>query len=190
MSEYLLTNELIYKSFIFGAQNVIKEKNNLNAINVFPVPDGDTGSNLASMMTSIIERSKLGATSEETIQSIVDAAIVGARGNSGIIFAEYIYGFSLALKSDEIDEETFLILAENASNYAYQSIAVPVEGTMITVMRAWSIALKKFKSVASNFIELMSKAYEFVLLELARTPELLAVLKENVLYSKTNTCCD
>lgn len=179
MSEYLLTNELIYKSFIFGAQNVIKEKNNLNAINVFPVPDGDTGSNLASMMSSIIERSKLGSSSEETIQSIVDAAIVGARGNSGIIFAEYIYGFSLALKSDEIDEETFLILAENASNYAYRSIAKPVEGTMITVMRAWSVALKKFKSVASSFIELISKAYDFVLLELARTPELLAVLKEN-----------
>ncbi len=179
MSEYLLTNELIYKSFIFGAQNVIKEKNNLNAINVFPVPDGDTGSNLASMMTSIIERSKLGATSEETIKSIVDAAIVGARGNSGIIFAEYIYGFSLDLKSNAIDEETFLLLAENASNYAYQSIAQPVEGTIITVMRAWSIALKKFKSVASSFIELMSKAYEFVLVELARTPELLAVLKEN-----------
>ena len=76
MSEYLLTNELIYKSFIFGAQNVIKEKNNLNAINVFPVPDGDTGSNLASMMISIIERSKLGATSEETIQSIVDACLL------------------------------------------------------------------------------------------------------------------
>ncbi|HBG32796.1 MAG TPA: fatty acid-binding protein DegV, partial [Acholeplasmataceae bacterium] len=82
MTQTMFTNELIYKSFIIGAKNVIQEKNALNAINVFPVPDGDTGSNLASMMTSIIERSKLGKTSEETIQSIVDAAIVGARGNS------------------------------------------------------------------------------------------------------------
>ncbi len=179
MSEYLLTNELIYKSFIFGAQNVIQEKNSLNAINVFPVPDGDTGSNLASMMQSILERSKLGATSEETIQSIVDAAIIGARGNSGIIFAEYIYGFSLALKKDFIDEDTFITLSENASNYAYNAVAIPVEGTMITVMRSWAYALKMFKNVASTFIELMSKAYDFLLLELAKTTEMLAVLKEN-----------
>ena len=67
MTDYL-NNELIYKSFILGAKNVIQEKNGLNAINVFPVPDGDTGSNLASMMQSIIERSKLGKTSEEILQ--------------------------------------------------------------------------------------------------------------------------
>lgn len=179
MTEYLLTNEMIYKSFIFGAQNVIHEKNNLNAINVFPVPDGDTGSNLASMMTSIIEHSKLGENSEDTIQSIVDAAIVGARGNSGIIFAEYIYGFSLALKEDAIDTDTFITLVENASNHAYKAIAKPVEGTMITVMRAWAHALKKFKDVGSSFLELMSKAYDFVLIELSKTTEMLAVLKEN-----------
>lgn len=179
MSELVLTNELIYKSFIIGAQNVIKEKNSLNAINVFPVPDGDTGSNLASMMTSIIEKSKLGSTSEETIQSIVDAAIVGARGNSGIIFAEYIYGFSLGLKQNEIDVDTFAELSEEASNYAYQAIAKPVEGTMITVMRAWAVALRKFKSAASGFTDLIGKAYDFVVMELARTPEMLAVLKNN-----------
>lgn len=179
MSNYMLTNELIYKSFIFGAHTVIQEKNNLNSINVFPVPDGDTGSNLASMMMSIIEHSKLGTSSEETIQSIVDAAIVGARGNSGIIFAEYIYGFSLALKKDVIDEDTFIALSENASNYAYNAIAIPVEGTMITVMRAWVTALKKFKNVAISFIELMNKAYESLLQELAHTTEMLAVLKEN-----------
>jgi len=179
MTQTLFTNELIYKSFIIGAKNVIQEKNALNAINVFPVPDGDTGSNLASMMTSIIERSKLGKTSEETIQSIVDAAIVGARGNSGIIFAQYIYGFSMGLTKDEIDQELFIELAEKASNYAYSAIAKPVEGTMITVMRTWANALKKLKDAAHDFIDLMTKAYEVVLAELARTPEMLAVLKEN-----------
>ena len=179
MTEKLFTNELIYKSFIIGAKNVIQEKNALNAINVFPVPDGDTGSNLASMMSSIIERSKLGKTSEETIQSIVDAAIVGARGNSGIIFAQYIYGFSMGLTKEEIDEELFIELVEKASNYAYNAIAVPVEGTMITVMRAWANALKKLKGAAISFIDLMTKAYEVVLIELSKTTEMLAVLKEN-----------
>jgi len=179
MTQTMFTNELIYKSFIIGAKNVIQEKNTLNAINVFPVPDGDTGSNLASMMTSIIERSKLGKTSEETIQSIVDAAIVGARGNSGIIFAQYIYGFSMGLTKEEIDQELFAELAEKASDYAYNAISKPVEGTMITVMRAWANALKKLKGAALDFIDLMTRAYEVVLAELARTPEMLAVLKEN-----------
>jgi uncharacterized protein len=122
MTTSVLTNELIYKSFIIGAKNVIQEKNSLNAINVFPVPDGDTGSNLASMMTSIIERSKLGETSEETLQSIADAAIVGARGNSGIIFAQYIHGFSKGIKDDLLDTEIFVENAKNAADYAYQSI--------------------------------------------------------------------
>lgn len=174
-----LSNELLFKSFMIGAQNVILEKNQLNAINVFPVPDGDTGSNLASMMSSILERSKLGHSSEETVQSIADAAIVGARGNSGIIFAQYIIGFSSGIKQDMIDIETFIESVERAANYAYQSISKPVEGTMITVMRTWAVAMKQFKHATSNFIELMGKAFEAAKEELARTPEKLAVLKEN-----------
>lgn len=174
-----LSNELLFKSFMIGARNVILEKNQLNSINVFPVPDGDTGSNLASMMSSILERSKLGNTSEETIQSIADAAIVGARGNSGIIFAQYIIGFSSGIRENKIDTETFIESVERAANYAYHSISKPVEGTMITVMRTWANAMKEFKNATSNFIELMGKAFEAAKEELARTPEKLAVLKDN-----------
>lgn len=177
MTNYL-DNELIYKSFMLGAKNVIQEKNGLNAINVFPVPDGDTGSNLASMMQSIIERSKLGKTSEETLQSIADAAIVGARGNSGIIFAQYIYGFSLEVEN-EVSKETFAEMLNRASNYAYQSIAKPVEGTMITVMRAFAHAVETLKEKGNDFLDILSSAYDMVKIELAKTPELLAVLKEN-----------
>jgi hypothetical protein len=178
-STFLLSNELLFKSFMIGAQNVILEKNQLNAINVFPVPDGDTGSNLASMMKSILERSKLGKTSEETVQSIADAAIVGARGNSGIIFAQYIIGFSQGIQNNQIDTDTFIESAEQAAHYAYQSISKPVEGTMITVMRTWAVAMKQFKHATTNFIELMNNAFEAAKEELAKTPEKLAVLKQN-----------
>mgnify|MGYP001047021071 CR=1 FL=1 len=177
MTNYL-NNELFYKSFMLGAKNVIQEKNGLNAINVFPVPDGDTGSNLASMMQSIIERSKLGETSEETLQSIADAAIVGARGNSGIIFAQYIYGFSLEVQN-EVSKETFAEMLKRASNYAYQSIAKPVEGTMITVMRVFAHAVESLKEKGNDFLDILSDAFEMVKIELSKTPELLAVLKEN-----------
>ncbi|MDO9628518.1 MAG: DegV family protein [Acholeplasmataceae bacterium] len=179
MTTLVLTNELIYKSFIIGAKNVIQEKNSLNAINVFPVPDGDTGSNLASMMTSILERSVLGKNSEETILSIADAAIVGARGNSGIIFAQYIHGFSKGVKGDSLDTNLFAENAITAADYAYQSISVPVEGTMITVMRTWANALKEFKKSAVNFLDLLNHAFDKAKEELAKTPEKLAVLKEN-----------
>jgi hypothetical protein len=178
-STFLLSNELLFKSFMIGAQNVILEKNQLNAINVFPVPDGDTGSNLASMMKSILERSKLGKTSEETVQSIADAAIVGARGNSGIIFAQYIIGFSQGIQNNQIDTDTFIESAEQGAHYAYQSISKPVEGTMITVMRTWAVAMKQFKHATTNFIELMNNAFEAAKEELAKTPEKLAVLKQN-----------
>jgi len=179
MSNLMLTNELIYKSFMIGAKNVIQEKNGLNAINVFPVPDGDTGSNLASMMTTIIEKSRLGQTSEETMQSIADAAIVGARGNSGIIFAQYIYGFSLGVKADHITTDDFIKMVENASNHAYRAISKPVEGTMITLMRQFAKTLDKLKNASKNFIELLSKAYESLKEDLSKTPDLLPVLKEN-----------
>jgi DegV family protein with EDD domain len=179
MSNLILTNELIYKSFMIGAKNVISEKNGLNAINVFPVPDGDTGSNLASMMSTIIEKARLGKTSEETMQSIADAAIVGARGNSGIIFAQYIYGFSMGVKEEEITPERFVQIVENASNQAYKAISKPVEGTMITLMRQFAKTLSTLKNASRNFIDLLSKAYESLKEDLAKTPELLPVLKEN-----------
>lgn len=179
MSTLTLTNEVIYKSFMVGAKNVISEKNELNAINVFPVPDGDTGTNLASMMLAILEKSRLGQTLTETMQSIVDAAIVGARGNSGIIFASYINGFADGLKTDQPDLNTLIETSEKAYDYAYHAISKPVEGTMITVMRAWAHALREFKKATSNAIDVFMRAFEVLKEELAQTPEKLAVLKEN-----------
>lgn len=179
MSTLTITNELIYKSFIIGAKNVISEKNDLNAINVFPVPDGDTGTNLASLMLTIIERSKMGETLDETMQSIVDAAIVGARGNSGIIFASYINGFAVGLQKAEPNLDAIIETTETAYDYAYHAISKPVEGTMITVMRAWAHALKEFKKATTNAIELFLRSYEVLKEELARTPEKLQVLKDN-----------
>lgn len=179
MQTIALNNTFLYNSFIIGAKNVISEKNNLNKINVFPVPDGDTGTNLASLMNSIIEKSSLKESSAETMQSIVDAAIEGARGNSGIIFASYINGFYESVHKDEITIEEYIEIVTNAYNEAYKSINEPVEGTMITVMRAWANALSTFKDASHSVLDLFSKAFEVLQLELKKTTEMLAVLKEN-----------
>ncbi len=174
-----LNSTFLYNSFIIGAKNVISEKNNLNKINVFPVPDGDTGTNLASLMNSIIEKSSLKDSSVETMQSIVDAAIEGARGNSGIIFASYINGFCESIHKDELSVEEYIDIVTNAYNEAYKSINEPVEGTMITLMRAWANALSSLKDAGHSVVELFSKAFEVLQVELKKTTEMLAVLKEN-----------
>src|SRR5690554_5016122 len=179
MQTIALNNTFLYNSFIIGAKNVISEKNNLNKINVFPVPDGDTGTNLASLMNSIIEKSSLKETSIETMQSIVDAAIEGARGNSGIIFASYINGFYESIHKDEITIEEYIEIVTNAYNEAYKSINEPVEGTMITVMRAWANALNTLKDASHSLLDLFSKAFDMLQVELKKTTEMLAVLKEN-----------
>ncbi|MCF7932431.1 MAG: DegV family EDD domain-containing protein [Acholeplasmataceae bacterium] len=178
MSTHVMTNELIYNAFILGAKNVIHEKNNLNAINVFPVADGDTGTNLASMMSSIIENARLKDTPKETLQSIADAAIIGARGNSGLIFAEYINGF--AENDDDIQTvEGFISSAKRAFENAAKAVAKPVEGTILTLMRAFSNALESLHRLSQSFLDMMINAYESLKGELQRTPDLLPVLKEN-----------
>jgi len=174
-----LNSTFLYNSFIIGAKNVISEKNSLNKINVFPVPDGDTGTNLASLMNSIIEKSSLKDSSVETMQSIVDAAIEGARGNSGIIFASYINGFCESIHKDELSVEEYIDIVTNAYNEAYKSINEPVEGTMITLMRAWANALSSLKDAGHSVVELFSKAFDVLQVELKKTTEMLAVLKEN-----------
>ena len=174
-----LTKENLYTSFLTGAKYVIAEKDSLNAINVFPVADGDTGSNLASLMKSIILKSKIGPTLSDTLKSISNAAIFGARGNSGIIFASYIGGFSNYIKKDAIDIDTFVSSSEYASKSAYASIEKPVEGTMITLMRLWHQHLSTLKKNTIDIITLLENAFKYLKEDLEKTLELLPILKEN-----------
>jgi DegV family protein with EDD domain len=179
MDTIALNNKLIYNAFVIGAKNVISEKNSLNKINVFPVPDGDTGTNLASLMQAIIDKASIKETTSETMQTIVDAAIEGARGNSGIIFASYINGFYESIDKEEITVDEFITIINHAYEEAYQSINTPVEGTMITLMRNWGNALNSLKDAGHTVVDMFTKAYEMLQLELKKTTEMLAVLKEN-----------
>ena len=101
MSIQFLDSEKLYYSFLSGAQEVIKNKRILNEINVFPVSDGDTGSNLAHTMNAILSDARMDQTVEGTMNSIADAALTGARGNSGIIMAQYINGIFMSLPKEE-----------------------------------------------------------------------------------------
>ncbi|MFP4078773.1 MAG: DAK2 domain-containing protein [Candidatus Izemoplasmataceae bacterium] len=176
----VLDNKRLYHSFMAGAREVISHKNTLNAINVFPVIDGDTGTNLASMMHTILNESRLEDNVEKTLESIADAALIGARGNSGIIFAQYLNGLINALKKETpIDLDHYARSIKEAVPYAYEAISNPVEGTMITLMREWGEAIERQRSIRKDFLDTLLAAYEILKHSLQKTTETLKVLRDH-----------
>lgn len=177
-----LDGKTLYYSFLAGAQKIFENQVLINKINVFPVADADTGTNLASTMRSIVESPIPTSDLRVTAAALADAALTGARGNSGIIFAQFIYGFSTEIQKHEtVSVETFAEILRNSVNYAYEAIANPVEGTMITVIREWAEFIYILKDSIQDFIELLAKAYQKALESLQATTGTLAVLaKSNV----------
>jgi len=154
-----INGKQLYNSFISGAHKIFEYQNLLNKINVFPVADADTGTNLASTMRSIIDISVPSENLKISADSIADAALTGARGNSGIIFAQFLYGFSNELKNKEtITVEDFAHSMKQAVKYAYEAIANPVEGTIISVIKDWAERLYDLKDKIDDFINLLIDA--------------------------------
>ncbi|MBM7555719.1 DAK2 domain-containing protein [Halanaerobacter jeridensis] len=174
-----LNGEKTYYGVLSGAKNVINSRKLLNKINVFPVPDGDTGSNLASMMNLIIQQVRPKSTSKETMFSIADAALEGARGNSGIIFAQFLAGLAQELDdSSKLSVASFADSVEKAVPHVYQAVAEPVEGTMITVIRDWAEELSNIKAKTDDFKELFNISITRAKESLTKTTNQLEALKE------------
>lgn len=172
-----LDGSRLYNAVLAGGNAVIKDKNYLNKINVFPVPDADTGTNLASTMRSIASHARAHRSLKSTLHSIADAALSGARGNSGLIFAQYVYGVSQELKSDlRASTITFGESVKNAVKHAYRSILSPVEGTMLTVIRDWAEAVYQRREKTNDFVELLSYSLQVARKSLRETPLKLKVL--------------
>ena len=169
-----------YRYFKSGAEEVQKNKDNLNAINVFPVKDGDTGTNLAITMNSIVNEATVTEDFHVVINSMSNAAFENARGNSGIIFASFISGFSDAcgqLKS--INLEQFSSGATLAVEAAYSAVSIPVEGTMLTVIREWANYIANYHDKHLGFGDLLEAAYEKAKQTLEDTPDMLEILRKN-----------
>lgn len=172
--------ELLF-AFQQGAIQLINQKQLLNQINVFPVSDGDTGSNLASLMQTILEETTEESHSVvEVFEKVADACLLGARGNSGIIFAQYfngIYNHLLQLE-EKSSVQSFIESVKSAINEAYQAIEQPVEGTIITVIRSWAEALDDSEQLFSLEL-LLPNALDKAKLALENTTNQLKVLKKN-----------
>ncbi|MCX6251515.1 MAG: DegV family EDD domain-containing protein [Bacteroidetes bacterium] len=151
----------LYYSFLAGAQRIFENQKYLNKINVFPVADADTGTNLASTMRSMVDANIPTDNPKQAAIALADAAITGARGNSGIIFAQFLYGFSNEIKTEQtLDIKTFAESMKKAVAYAYDAIANPVEGTILTVIKDWADYIYTLKDIIDDFIRLLYQAFE------------------------------
>jgi DegV family protein with EDD domain len=173
---YLDGNRLYY-AFLAGGQAVIRDQAYLNKINVFPVPDSDTGTNLASTMRSIAAGAKAHPSATEALGSIADAALVGARGNSGLIFAQFLYGLSQEVRGERrLSVHRFAESVRRAVQHARRAVLTPVEGTMITLLHDWAEALYEQRLKMTDFAELLAYSLPIAERSLADTPKKLAVL--------------
>jgi uncharacterized protein len=176
-----LDGRTLYYSFLAGAQSLMEHQKELNKINVFPVPDADTGTNLSSTIRSIIENVKPEKSFKKTIDSIADAALIGARGNSGVIFAQFFYGLSAETqKLGKVDMQQFAQTVKKSITYIYEAISNPVEGTMLTVMREWADFVHQNRNT-HDFTDMFQNSYLVAKKSLLSTKERLKVLaKANV----------
>ena len=177
-----INGKQLYNSFLSGAHRIFENQKMINKINVFPVADADTGTNLASTMRSIIDASVPDHNLKLSAVSIADAALTGARGNSGIIFAQFLYGFSNELKAKEtITVEDFAESMRSAVKYAYEAIANPVEGTIISVIKDWAEHLYDLKDKIDDFIRLLIDALVTASKSLKQTAKQMeAIAKKHV----------
>ncbi len=179
-----LSQQLLQKAIAAGIYNVIADQDYLNKINVFPVPDGDTGTNLTLTLSSIISNTETKSYHNLTcyLDDIADNAINGARGNSGTIFAEFFVGFSEGAKSlDKAMSITDFIKAVNtASQHAHQALSEPTEGTILTVMGDFCAELNDqlIKSQNGNLITLLELGLKRSKASLHNTTNQLTVLQD------------
>ncbi|MDA3853569.1 MAG: DegV family EDD domain-containing protein [Bacteroidales bacterium] len=161
-----INGKFLYYGFMAGSRHILQSQAELNRINVFPVRDKDTGTNLASTIRAVMDNIKPHKSYKKTIVDIAEAALIGARGNSGVIFAQFLYGLSIETKNKhDITLHEFSESVRRSIPYIYEAIAHPIEGTMLTVIREWSdylssktAALYDFKGVFINSLEVLEKS--------------------------------
>ncbi|MEE3436563.1 MAG: DAK2 domain-containing protein [Lachnospiraceae bacterium] len=173
--------KMLRKMFLSGAKNLEIKKNWINDLNVFPVPDGDTGTNMTLTIMSAAEEVNRIAdpTIDELAKAISSGSLRGARGNSGVILSQLLRGFTKVIRDhSEIDRQTTAEAFSRAVETAYKAVMKPKEGTILTVARSMAEKANELLAEEMSYMDY----FEAILKEgdetLARTPELLPVLKE------------
>ncbi|ABO49805.1 Dak phosphatase [Desulforamulus reducens MI-1] len=170
------------KMMILGSTNLLaRHKSEIDALNVFPVPDGDTGNNMYLTLLAAAKEVQNSDTSHigEVAEAAAQACLMGARGNSGVILSQLIRGFAKALAGKEKANALEVVQAlEEGANLAYQAVMNPVEGTILTVMRRSAEAARSAVLRNYDLLRVMILTLREARVALGETPELLPVLKE------------
>ena len=166
-----------------GSNNLSNHFKDIDALNVFPVPDGDTGTNMSMTFTSGVNDALKVESDDINIicKTLSKGLLMGARGNSGVILSQIFRGFYQGLEGvNELNSEALANAFENGSKIAYKAVMRPVEGTILTVIRESSANAKKYYEINNDIdtIVYMEKLVEFAKVSLDNTPNLLPVLKE------------
>ena len=175
-------NGLILAEMIdLGSKNLAKNAEKINALNVFPVPDGDTGTNMNLSMSSGAKETAANVVENigELGKSFSKGLLMGARGNSGVILSQLFRGMSQHIADKkEVNAKEFAEAIQNGVSIAYKAIIKPVEGTILTVAREAAEAGLKAAENTTSVVEVMEAIYAEAQASLKRTPELLPILKE------------
>ncbi len=172
---------MLQKMFLAGAKNLEVKKEWINELNVFPVPDGDTGTNMTlTIMSAANEVRGLDNLKMETLaKAISSGSLRGARGNSGVILSQLLRGFTKGIKEyDELDTEIFAAAFQKAVETAYKAVMKPKEGTILTVAKGMAEKAAELALETEDFVEYFGAIIEHGDYVLSQTPEMLPVLKE------------
>ncbi len=173
--------KILSRMFLAGARNLEAKKEWINELNVFPVPDGDTGTNMTmTIMSAASEVSALENPDMETLaKAISSGSLRGARGNSGVILSQLLRGFTRSVrKSEVLDASAIAAAMERAVETAYKAVMKPKEGTILTVAKEAALKAVEIAPEAKELQPFFDEVFAHAEETLARTPEMLPVLKE------------
>ena len=181
MAVKTINTEMLQKMFLAGAANLEAKKEIINELNVFPVPDGDTGTNMtltimsAAKEVKALENPKMLAIAK----AISSGSLRGARGNSGVILSQLLRGFTKEIREhDEIDTSILARACERATATAYKAVMKPKEGTILTVAKGASQKAAELAETTDDLDTFISEVIAYAQEVLSKTPEMLPVLKE------------
>lgn len=179
--ENLISGAMLKDMFLTGAALLERNKKLIDSLNVFPVPDGDTGTNMTMTMQGAVKeiRACKGMSAGDIAQAAALGALKGARGNSGVILSQILRGFSKELAgAEELDAQHFARAMQRGTEAAYKAVMKPKEGTILTVSKMVSEAMERGVAAGDNVYSLVDLMIDEGEAAVRLTPELLPVLKE------------
>lgn len=181
MATKTINADMLARMFLAGAQNIEAKKEIINELNVFPVPDGDTGTNMS--LTIMLAAKEVMALDDRNMKDLAKAissgSLRGARGNSGVILSQLLRGFTKAIRDEEeIDAMTLAAACQRARDTAYKAVMKPKEGTILTVASGIAARAAELAEETDDLEAFLPAVIEHAEEVLAKTPDMLPVLKE------------